>query len=93
MGQRAVESLLGRLITDRQFRRRFYEDPAALCISEQLLVTPRELEAVLSLDERRIVEFARHVDVKIVRAVVEPEGRMRQPVAGIVPSRRRGASG
>ncbi len=81
MSQKAVESLLGRLITDRQFRRRFYQDPAPLCLAEGLLVTVRELEAVLSLDERRIAEFSHDVDMKIIRAAVEPDLRVGQRVA------------
>jgi len=93
MSQRTVECLLGRLITDRQFRVRFFEAPASVCAEGGLDITARELEALLRLDESRIAEFAHHVDVKIVRAAVEPEGRMRQPVAGITSSRRRGASG
>jgi hypothetical protein len=92
VSQRAVESLLGRLITDPQFRRRFYEDPAAVCVGEQLLVTPRELEAVLNLEERRVADFARHVDVKLVRAVVGPHGCVRRAVLPMSPSRRRGAT-
>jgi hypothetical protein len=72
MSQKAVEGLLGRLITDSTFRQRFYEDPTGTCGHVGLEVTERELEAVLVLDERSIAEFARRLNPKIVRATTEP---------------------
>jgi len=71
MSQKAVEGLLGRLITDRGFRRHFYDEPVASCAQESLEVTPRELEALLRLNEMHIEELAKRLDPKIVRAGVE----------------------
>ncbi len=68
MSQKAVESLLGRLLTDQAFRRRFYAEPAATCRAESLDVTGRELEAVLAVEEAHLIGFAGQLDPRIVRA-------------------------
>lgn len=70
MSQKGVEGLLGRMATDGDFRRRFYQDPAATCIAQAMEVTTRELEAVLALNEARIAEFSKMLDRRIVRAQV-----------------------
>jgi len=70
MSQRAVEGILGRLITDSEFRRGFYADPAATCLRESLDLTARELEALLALDPVRVQAFAKALDTRIVRATV-----------------------
>ncbi len=70
MSQRAVEGTLGRLITDSEFRRGFYADPAATCLRESLDLTTRELEALMALDQSRLQTFARVLDARIVRAAV-----------------------
>jgi hypothetical protein len=70
MSQKGVEGLLGRMVTDGDFRRRFYQEPAATCIAQALEVTTRELEAVLALDEARVAEFSKMLDARIVRAQV-----------------------
>ncbi|MBI1816170.1 MAG: hypothetical protein HYR72_14430 [Deltaproteobacteria bacterium] len=70
MSQRTVEGLLGRLLTDGEFRRGFYENPAAICVKQSLDLTARELEAVLALDEQRVEVFAKGLDSRIVRASV-----------------------
>jgi hypothetical protein len=68
MSQMHVEWLLGRLMTDRDFRKRFYHDPAALCASEAVELTAYEFTALLSLEQARIDEFAKRLDPRIVRA-------------------------
>ena len=73
MSQRAVEGLLGRIITDQSFRRRFYTDPTAACMAEAMEVTSRELEAVLTLDEKQVAGFAQQLDSRIVRASISGE--------------------
>jgi len=70
MSQRAVEGTLGRLITDIEFRRGFYADPAATCLREALDLTTRELEALMALDPARLQTFAKVLDARIVRAAV-----------------------
>jgi len=77
MTQKAVESLLGRLLTDHGFRRRFYEEPATSCRQEALDVTSRELEAVLVVGESLFEEFAHRLDPRIVRAAVGRHARSR----------------
>ena len=68
MSQRAVEGTLGRLITDSEFRRGFYANPAATCLREALDLTTRELEALIALDQSRLHDFAKVLDARIVRA-------------------------
>ena len=70
MSQQAVEGTLGRLMTDSQFRRCFYADPAATCRQESLDLTTRELEALMQLDESRLQAFAKALDARIVRAAL-----------------------
>jgi len=71
MSQRAVEGLLGRLITDTQFRHEFYHEPAAACATEWPDITSREIEAVQALDESHLARLAKRLSPKIVRAAVE----------------------
>ncbi len=68
MSQRAVERLLGRLMTDGEFRRGFYANPSATCAQESLDVTARELDALLTLGQSRLRAFAKELDARIVRA-------------------------
>ncbi len=82
MSQRAVERLLGRLITDAEFRRRFYEDAAAACGAMRHALTPRELEAVQATDETAVRAFAAQLDPRIVRAALR--GTARAAVSGRV---------
>ncbi|MBI4516700.1 MAG: Franean1_4349 family RiPP [Deltaproteobacteria bacterium] len=70
MSQRAVEGLLGRLLTDGDFRRVFFDNPAATCLKQSLELTAGELEAITRLDERRLEGFARELDARIIRAAV-----------------------
>lgn len=70
MSQQAVEGTLGRLITDSEFRRCFYTDPAATCLRESLDLTTRELEALMALGPTRLQEFAKGIDARIVRAAL-----------------------
>jgi hypothetical protein len=68
MSQKHVEWLLGRLTTDRDFRGRFYDDPAAICARESVELTTQELAALLSLEEGYIEEFSKRLDPRIVRS-------------------------
>jgi hypothetical protein len=72
MSQRVAEGLLGRLITDRDFRTGFYQDPKAFCLREALELTDRELEAILAIDGNRLEELASRLDARIVRASLLP---------------------
>lgn len=68
MSQRAVEGVLGRLITDSDFRSRFYREPAVACQEEAFELTTRELAAVLRLEEAHIRRVAMLLDAQIMRA-------------------------
>jgi len=69
MSQRAVESALGRLITDATFRERFFAEPAVVCRDSGLDLTAEEVAALLPLDARTLEHFAVRLDPKIVRAL------------------------
>jgi len=71
MSQRGVETFLGRLLTDSDFRERFYQEPGGDSLAEGIDLTTRELEAVLSLQESRVAAFSKLLDVRIVRAAME----------------------
>lgn len=68
MSQLAVERVLGRLVTDTDFRTEFFGEPANVCRDYGLELTPVELAALLNVDERALQMLAAHLDPKIVRA-------------------------
>jgi hypothetical protein len=85
MSQRAVESALGRLITDATFRDRFFMEPAAACRDSGLDLTAEEVAALLPLDARTLEHFALRLNPKIVRALtVKPLRPPFPPVSRVV---------
>ena len=76
MSQRAVEALLGRLITDATFRRWFHQEPTEACLAGAFEVTSREVEALLALQGSRIDDFAKLLDPRIVRVAITREHQM-----------------
>jgi len=83
MSQLAVERVLGRLVTDADFRMEFFGEPASVCRDHGLDLTPVELAALVHVDERALYLLAAHLDPKIVRAVTLhlAKGEMRRGVS------------
>lgn len=80
MSQRAVESVLGRLITDVDFRARFLARPAEACRENGDVLTARETEALLRIDLGALHAIAVTLDPKIVRAAAP--GSLRRDGSG-----------
>ena len=69
MSQRAVERVLGKLVTDAQFRGEFFAQPAGVCRDYGLELTPVELAALLRVDAQALQTLAARLDPKIVRVM------------------------
>lgn len=70
MSQRAVEGVLGRLITDAEFRDEFFRDPATTCQNQiKEMPTAQEVDALRRLDPHVLSQLAGLLDPKIVREV------------------------
>jgi hypothetical protein len=68
MSQGNVERVIGRLVTDDGFRRRFAGDPQATLrelTASGLELNPCELRALAALDPGRISRFAEALDPRI----------------------------
>lgn len=70
MSQRAVEAVLGRLITDVEFRVRFFAAPSDVCRENDFGLTPRETAALLQVSVQGLHQVAAQLDPKIVRAAI-----------------------
>jgi hypothetical protein len=68
MSQKAVESILGRLITDAEFRGKFFEQPALICRDNGLDLTAVELDALLAIEPDLLTRMGLSLDSRIVRA-------------------------
>src|SRR5262249_10055180 len=68
MSQRTVEAVIGRLVTDEAFRRRFRDRPATVVdelIASGTALTPVERQALLEMDSAACEEFADRVDPRL----------------------------
>ena len=68
MSHKGVETIIGKLVTDEDFRRRFFSEPAAAL--EELRrrgceVTALESEALLAIDPAAIEAFATAIDPRL----------------------------
>jgi len=71
MSQRCVEILLGRILTDEDFRRSFFPVRASsfeLAAAQGLELTPVERSALCTLRARRFVFIAQSLDPRISRS-------------------------
>lgn len=90
MSQQSVEGILGRLITDAEFRERFFAESAFVCREYAFDLTPTELSALLSVDPRALQTMMASLDPRIVRAVVaQPQRGTRGNAARSRASRER----
>lgn len=77
MSQRTVESVIGRLVTDEGFRRRFREGPAAVIdelIASGVPLTPVERRALLEMDSTACEQFADRVDPRLQKICLGRNG-------------------
>jgi len=72
MSQENVERVLGRLVTDGAFRRRFRRDPSAALRTAGLALAEREREALLALPPALLERFGAALDGGIARFEPEP---------------------
>ena len=71
MSQSNVERVIGRLVTDEEFRRRFAADPLAVLresAANGLELTDCEVRALSALNARTVERFARALDPRIQKA-------------------------
>lgn len=68
MNQQVVESVLGRLITDGDFRRSFFRSPVEACRSVAQELNEIEIDALSQLDPIALEAFSGCLDPTIVRA-------------------------
>jgi hypothetical protein len=72
MSQRAVEQALGRLLTDEEFRRRFFADPCRTSLVAGLDLSPEELDALMRVPRHALAALSQRIDDRICRLCVPP---------------------
>jgi hypothetical protein len=68
MSQRSVERIIGKLVTDEAFRRRFAQEPEVVlreATEGGLELTPCELHALRALDARGLERLADAIDPRL----------------------------
>lgn len=73
MSQPAVEQILGRLLTDAAFRRRFFEDPCRALVVSGLTLSPEEREALGRLPQPDLAALSHQLDDRICRLCVDED--------------------
>jgi hypothetical protein len=70
MSQRAVERVLGRLVTDERFRDAFFQDASRALASGAEDLTPQELDALRQVPRRALDALCARLDDRICRLTV-----------------------
>ena len=77
MTQQAVERAIGKLVTDAEFRERFYVNPEAATWEAGLPLSRVELEALSALSRDAVLRFSEGVDARICRACLDATATQR----------------
>lgn len=75
MTQQLVERALGKLLTDENFRERFFAGPELACWEAGFALSSVELEALSQLSYEALARFDDGLDKRIIRASLDPERR------------------
>ena len=78
MSQRAVERVLGRLVTDEAFRDAFFSDQRRALVTYADDLTPEELDALRQVPRNALAALCTRLDDRICRLSVptaDPEGQ------------------
>ncbi len=73
MSQAGVERILGKLITDEDFRARFFRQPEAATFAAGVRMSPAELDALRHISIDALAEFSLSLDPRVCRLCVEVE--------------------
>ena len=71
MTQQAVERAIGKLVTDAEFRERFYVNPEAATWEAGLPLSRMELEALSALSRDAVIRFSEGLDARILRVSLD----------------------
>ena len=71
MTQQAVERAIGKLVTDAEFRERFYVNPEKATWEAGLPLSGVELTALCALSRDAVVRFSERLDVRICRVSLD----------------------
>jgi hypothetical protein len=72
MSQRAVEHVLGRLVTDEGFRASFFENPGLASLKIGAALSPEEIDALTAIPRLALADLAKKLDGRICRLHVGP---------------------
>jgi hypothetical protein len=90
--QQAVERALGKLLTDENFRERFFENPEGARWEAGLALSPIELEALARVPRHALVSLHDDLNKRIGRPCLDPDRRSRETDRGSL-DRDRGKAG
>jgi hypothetical protein len=71
MSQKTIQLIIGRLVTDEEYRLRFLEDPRTFLFGlrdQGVEVTPREIDALIRTDAALWPEVADRIDPDLQRS-------------------------
>jgi hypothetical protein len=71
MTQQAVERAIGKLVTDAEFRERFYVNAEKATWDAGLPLSGMELAALCALSRDAVVRFSERLDVRICRVSLD----------------------
>jgi hypothetical protein len=74
MSQAAVERILGKLVTDENFRARFLTDPIGTSFAAGLVLSRAELDALSRVPAEALRAFSASLDDRICRLPLEATG-------------------
>lgn len=76
MSHKTVQSIIGKLITDEEYRARFLEDPRAFLVAlreQGVELTRKEVDALVRTDARLWPEAADRIDPDLQRSSLRTE--------------------